>query len=229
MDWARPGLGTISLAVVRHPASRPGQRIGSLFVNYGGPGVAGVPAVKAAGADLDKLGHGRFDVVGWDPRGTGESTHVQCFANPPAQARFWGPDWSIPTTRQAAVRYLPKSTAFVKRCVALSGPLLTHDSTADTARDLNYLRQLVGDRRLNYRGLSYGTFIGETYANMFPHQVRAIVLDGVLDPFPFTTSTQAGIASSGADVNRVFAKLQSLGQAAGPARCALAAARATTS
>lgn len=71
LDWARPGLGTISLAVVRQLASRPGQRIGSLFVNYGGPGVAGVPAVKAGGADLDKLGHGRFDVVGWDPRGTG--------------------------------------------------------------------------------------------------------------------------------------------------------------
>jgi pimeloyl-ACP methyl ester carboxylesterase len=222
LDWARPGLGTISLAVVRHLASRPGQRIGSLFVNYGGPGVAGVPAVKATGADLDKLGHGRFDVVGWDPRGTGESTHVRCFANPRAQARFWGPDWSIPITRRAAVRYLPRSAAFVKRCVALSGRLLTHDSTADTARDLNYLRQLVGDRRLNYRGLSYGTFIGETYANMFPRRVRAMVLDGVIDPVPFTTSTQAGIVSTGADVNRVFAKLQSLCQAAGPARCALA-------
>ena len=71
LDWARPGLGTISLAVARHLASRPGQRIGSLFVNYGGPGVAGVPTVKAGGAELDKLGQGRFDVVGWDPRGAG--------------------------------------------------------------------------------------------------------------------------------------------------------------
>src|SRR5204862_386734 len=74
LDWARPGLGTISLAVVRHLASRPKQRIGSLFVNYGGPGVAGVPLVKAGGAELDRLGHGRFDVVGWDPRGTGACT-----------------------------------------------------------------------------------------------------------------------------------------------------------
>jgi pimeloyl-ACP methyl ester carboxylesterase len=222
LDWARPGIGTISLAVVRHLASRPGQRIGSLFVNYGGPGVAGVPIVKAGGADLDKLSHGRFDVVGWDPRGTGASTHVRCFANDRAQERFWGPDWSIPTTRQQSLAYLPKSAAFVNRCVALSGPLLAHDSTADTARDLNYLRQLVGDRKLNYRGLSYGTFVGETYANLFPHRVRAMVLDGVLDPVPYTTSTQAGITSSGADVTRVFAKLQSLCQAAGPARCALA-------
>ena len=222
LDWARPGVGSISLAVARHLASRPGQRIGSLFVNYGGPGVAGVPAVKAGGAELDRLGRGRFDVVGWDPRGVGASTHVRCFADARAQARFWGSGWSVPTTRPESVRYLPKAVAFVKRCVALSGRLLEHDSTADTVRDLDYLRRLVGDRRLNYRGLSYGSFIGETYANMFPRRVRAIVLDGVLDPVPFTTSTQAGTVSSGADTTRVFAKLQSLCQAAGPARCALA-------
>ena len=140
--------------------------------------------MKAGGAELDKLGQGRFDVVGWDPRGAGASTDVRCFANARAQARFWGPDWSIPTTRSESLRYLPKTVAFVKRCVALNGRLLSHDSTADTVRDLDYLRQLVGDRKLNYRGLSYGSFIGETYANMFPRRVRAIVLDGVLDPVP---------------------------------------------
>jgi pimeloyl-ACP methyl ester carboxylesterase len=178
--------------------------------------------VKEGGADLDKLGHGRFDVIGWDPRGTGASTHVRCFANARAEARFWGGDWSTPTTRRESLGYLPKTVAFVKRCVALSGRLLAHDSTADTVRDLDYLRTLVGDRRLTYRGLSYGTFIGQTYANMFPRRVRAIVLDGVLDPAPYTTSAQAGIASSTGDFDPVFAKLQSLCHAAGPARCALA-------
>ena len=176
----------------------------------------------ASESDLDALGGGRFDLVSWDPRGTGESTHARCFANDRAQARFWGRDWSTPTTRRESVRYLPKALAFVKRCVALSGRLLAHDSTADTVRDLDYLRRLVGDRRLNYQGLSYGTFIGETYANMFPRRVRAMVLNGVIDPVPFTTSAQAGIASSHADFDRVFAKLQSLCQAAGPPRCALA-------
>ena len=223
LDWARPSLGTISLAVVRHLASGPGRRIGSLFLNWGGPGVAGVATVKGASeSDLNAVGGGRFDLVSWDPRGTGESTHVRCFANARAQARFWDPDWSTPTTRRESVRYLPKALAYVKRCVALSGRLLAHDSTADTVRDLDYLRRLVGDRELNYRGLSYGSFIGETYANMFPRRVRAMVLDGVFDPVAFTTSAQAGIASSGADSYRVFAKLQSLCQAAGPARCALA-------
>ncbi len=222
LDWARPRLGTISLAVVRHLASRPKQRIGSLFVNYGGPGVAGVPLVKGGGTELDRLGHGRFDVVGWDPRGTGASTHVRCFANARAEAKFWGPDWSVPTTRPQSLRSLPKTLAFVKRCVALSGRLLAHDTTADTVRDLDYLRKLVGDRKLNYRGLSYGTVIGQTYANMFPRRMRAIVLDGVLDAVPFTTSTQAAIADSMGDFSLVFSKLQSLCQAAGPARCALA-------
>jgi pimeloyl-ACP methyl ester carboxylesterase len=177
----------------------------------------------ASKSDLDAIGGGRFDLVSWDPRGTGESTHARCFANDRAQARFWGPDWSgTPTTRRESVRYLPKALAFVKRCVALSGRLLAHDSTADTVRDLDYLRRLVGDRRLNYQGLSYGTVIGETYANMFPRRVRAMVINGVLNPVPFTTSAQAGIASTQADFARVFAKLQSLCQAAGPARCALA-------
>jgi pimeloyl-ACP methyl ester carboxylesterase len=211
------------LAVIRHRASGPGRRIGSLFLNWGGPGVPGVSMVKGASlSDLDALGGGRFDVVSWDPRGTGESTHVRCFANERSQARFWGRNWSVPTTKRASVRYLAKAVAFVKRCVALSGRLLAHDSTADTVRDLDYLRRLVGDRRLTYRGLSYGTFIGQTYANMFPRRVRAIVLDGVIDPVPYTTSTQAGIASTGVDFDLVFAKLQLLCQAAGPARCSLA-------
>ena len=223
LDWARPGMGTISLAVIRHRASGPGRRIGSLFLNFGGPGVPGVSMVKGASeSDLDAVGGGRFDLVSWDPRGTGESTHARCFVNDRAQARFWGPDWSTPTTRRESVRYLPKALAFVKRCVALSGRLLAHDSTADTVRDLDYLRRLVGDRRLNYQGLSYGTMIGETYANMFPRRVRAMVINGVIDPVPFTTSAQAGLASTQADFVRVFAKLQSLCQAAGPARCALA-------
>lgn len=77
LDWARPTGATISLAVIRHLASRPDRRIGSLFVNFGGPGEAAVPTVRAEGALLDAYGRGRFDVVGWDPRGVGASTHVQ--------------------------------------------------------------------------------------------------------------------------------------------------------
>jgi pimeloyl-ACP methyl ester carboxylesterase len=223
LDWSHPTGPQISLAVIRHRASDPRRRIGSVFLNWGGPSVPGVAYLRGLSESrLDALGGARFDLVSWDPRGTGESTHVRCFANDRAQARFWGPGWSIPTTTRESVRYLAKVEAFVKRCVTRSGRLLKHDSTADTVRDLDYLRRLVGDRRLNYRGFSYGTFLGQTYANMFPRRARAIVLDSVVDPVPFTTSAQASIADGETDLDLVFAKLQSLCQAAGPARCALA-------
>src|SRR5205807_10052923 len=92
LDWSNPSGPKISLAVIRHRASGPGRRIGSLFLNFGGPGVPGVAMLKGASkSDLDAIGGGRFDLVSWDPRGTGESTHARCFANDRAQARFWGP------------------------------------------------------------------------------------------------------------------------------------------
>ena len=212
----------IELSVIRHLASQPERQIGSLFVNFGGPGVAGVPKVKELGAALDKLGRGRFDVVSWDPRGTGESDHVVCFDAEHDQQRFWGHDWSIPTTRAEARRYLPKTVAFAQRCAARSGELLAHISTADTVCDLDYLRQLVGEQQLTYRGISYGTFLGQTYANMFQSRVRAMVLDGLVDAIAFTSGVAPSIASGITDANAVFDRFQALCQSAGPLRCTLA-------
>ena len=110
-----------------------------------------------------------------------------------------GPIGRYPTTPAESRRYVPQTVDYARRCEALSGALLAHISTADTVRDLDYLRQLVGDRQLTYRGLSYGTFLGQTYANMFPHRVRAMILDGVIDAVEFTKSVEAGIAKSEAD------------------------------
>jgi pimeloyl-ACP methyl ester carboxylesterase len=220
LDWRHPQGEQIELAVIRHRASRPRERIGSLFFNWGGPGVAGVPKVREMAKQLDAIGAGRFDVVSWDPRGTGGSAPVECFRSEKERTAFWG-RWSIPTTSAQSARFLPKAEAFVRRCTSRSGDLLAHVSTADTVRDLDALRQLVGDAQLNYRGISYGTFIGQTYAGMFPGRVRAMVLDGVLDPAAFTSETQRSIAASIADADLVFDKFQSLCQSAGP-RCALA-------
>jgi pimeloyl-ACP methyl ester carboxylesterase len=222
LDWNHPNGPEISLAVARHRASKPNERIGSLFINYGGPGVPGVPAVLAAGADLDKLGAGRFDVVGWDPRGTGDSTHIRCFENEKSMEQFWGEDWTIPTTRASEWSYVSKTLAYVVRCTVRSGSLLEHTSTADTVRDLDYLRQLVGDARITYRGLSYGTFLGQTYINMFPQHVRAIILDANIDPVPYTTSVEAALFNNGADTDLVFEKFLSLCEQAGQANCKLA-------
>ncbi len=223
LDWSRPDGRTIKLAIIRHLAGRPGRRIGSLFVNPGGP-AGSVQQVRDEGAALDAAGKGRFDVVGWDVRGAGESSHVRCFGSERRRAAFFD-GWSIPTTAAASRRYLRKTAALARRCGRLSGALLPHISLADTAHDLDYLRRLVGDRRLNFLGISAGTVIGQTYANMYPNRVRAMVLDGVLDPVTYTRGTEAGLANQLRYSDRAFAGFLSLCGRAGPARCALAGHR----
>jgi pimeloyl-ACP methyl ester carboxylesterase len=221
LDWRHPGGPSIGLAVIRHLASRPGQRIGSLFLNPGGPGDSGVAAVAGRGEALDAMTDGRFDIVGWDPRGSGGSAPVSCFADPSERASFWN-GLPVPTTRAEERRYLAKTIALAQRCGARNGRLLAHISTADTVRDLDHLRRLVGDRRLSFLGESTGTLIGQTYASLFPRRVRAMVLDGVEDPVRFTAGTAAALAQSFTDTDRTFEQFLALCQEAGPARCALA-------
>jgi pimeloyl-ACP methyl ester carboxylesterase len=223
LDWSRPHGATISLKVIRRLASRRGQRIGSMFFNPGGPGVSGVGTVSdpQEGAQLDRAAGGRFDIVSWDPRGTNASTPVRCFRSDTLQAKFWGSE-PFPITRAQSLAYLAKTVAYARRCRQLSGRLLAHISTADTARDLDRLRQLVGDRQLTYYGWSYGTFLGQTYANLFPGRVRAMVLDGVLDPVATVASMEARLANGVSSTDLVFAKFLSLCQRAGPVRCTLA-------
>jgi pimeloyl-ACP methyl ester carboxylesterase len=222
LDWRHPGGRTLALSVIRHLASRPDQRIGSLFFNPGGPGDPGVAEVAESGEVLDAMTGGRFDIVGWDIRGGGgASAPVLCFGDPGERASFWE-GLPVPTTRADERRYLPKTIALAQRCGARNGELLAHISTADTARDLDYLRRLVGDRRLNYLGRSFGTLIGQTYANMFPRRVRAMALDGVIDPVASARGIEAVLASGLADTDRVFDEFLSLCEAAGPSRCELA-------
>jgi pimeloyl-ACP methyl ester carboxylesterase len=220
LDWDHPNGRTISLALIRHLASKPDERIGTLFINPGGP-AGSVQKVKDDGADLDAAGQGRFDVVGWDIRGAGESRHVRCFRSEQRLARFFD-SWSIPTGKADSGRIRRKTAALARRCGRVSGRLLRHISTADTARDLDYLRRLVGDRRLTFLGISGGTFIGQTYASMFPRHVRAMVLDGLVDPVAFTRGNEPGYANQLANTDRAFEGFLSLCEDAGPARCALA-------
>jgi hypothetical protein len=141
LDWNHPNAPEIILAIARHRASKPNERIGSMFINFGGPGVAGVPAVLANGANLDKLGGGRFDVVGWDPRGTGDSTHNRCFENQKSMKQFWGEDWTVPSAPASELRYVPKTVAFVARCTARTGSFLGHTDLASTIRYLRPARE----------------------------------------------------------------------------------------
>jgi pimeloyl-ACP methyl ester carboxylesterase len=221
LDWRQPDGLTITLSVIRHLASHPEQRIGSLFFNPGGPGDSGVAAVANRGEALDAMTGGRFDIVGWDIRGSAGSAPVTCFADASERAAFWE-DLPVPTTRAEERRYLAKTIELAQRCGERNGELLAHISTADTARDLDHLRWLVGDRKLSYLGESFGTLIGQTYANLFPRRVRAMALDGVVDPVASAAGAAAVLASGLADTDRVFREFLRLCEAAGPDRCALA-------
>jgi len=121
LDWAHHGGRTITLSVIRHLASHPGQRIASLFVNPGGPHDSGVDAVASQGEALDAITGGRFAVVGWDPRGSGGSTPVSCFADSGEREAFWH-GMLVSTTPQDEQRYLAKSVALAQRCGARSQP-----------------------------------------------------------------------------------------------------------
>ena len=221
LDWDDPRGRTISLAVIRHLASKATQRIGTLFINPGGPGDTGVGLVRGDPSGIDALAGGRFDVVSWDPRGTNASTRVRCFRGHRAETRFWA-GASIPITRKASRRFRLKTAALARRCGRVSGWLLPHISTADTARDLDYLRRLVGESKLTFVGLSYGTYLGQTYANMFPGRVRAMLLDGIVDPVAYSKSAEARVASQAAGSDEVFARFLSLCARAGRTGCALA-------
>jgi pimeloyl-ACP methyl ester carboxylesterase len=128
---------------------------------------------------------------------------VSCFADSAQREAFWQ-GLPVPTTRRDEQRYLAKTVALARRCGERNGDLLTHISTADTARDLDYLRGLVGDSRLTFLGESTGTLLGQTYANMFPRRVRAMALDGLEDPVSYTADVATALASTLADADRVF-------------------------
>jgi pimeloyl-ACP methyl ester carboxylesterase len=178
LDYAKPKGRTIGIAVARSSSADAGRRIGSLLVNPGGPGASGIDLASYVSAQLPRGITSRFDVVSWDPRGSGRSSPVSCGSD--LDARF-APD-SAPDSPAELATLEQAAKTFVDACIAHSGSLLRHISTADTVRDLDVLRAALGDPQLTYLGFSYGTFIGTLYAQMFPDHVRALVLDGALDP-----------------------------------------------
>jgi pimeloyl-ACP methyl ester carboxylesterase len=220
LNWHRPAGQQIQLAVIRRLASDQEHLIGSMFVNPGGPGESGVELVRDKGSDFNTAGGGRFNIVSWDPRGTNRSDPVQCFTSPASEARFWR-GVHIPTTAAQSRAYARRATELARRCGQVSGQLLNNISTEDTARDLNRLRQLVGDQTLTYFGLSYGTLIGQIYANLFPTRVRAMLLNAVVDAVPWVKNAEARTTYQASSADAVFTQFVALCQGAGPARCAL--------
>lgn len=186
VDHGDPGGPQVDLAIARRPARQRDQRLGSLVFNPGGPGASGVDFVQA-GATFDDL-NDRFDIVSWDPRGVGQSAAVRCGDTAePYEALDWSPDTAAERTDLD-----DGARTVAEGCAAHGASLLAHLSTDDTAQDLDRLRQALGDEKLTYVGFSYGTYIGLRYAELFPAQVRAMVLDGVVDPTEDLAASLAG-------------------------------------
>ena len=179
LDYADPAGEQIVIGMNRLPARDPQQRIGSLIFNPGGPGGTASPliALEAAGLPLfDPQVRDHFDLIGLDPRGVGLSTPVRC------DASLWNDAPSLfpqDATGFAALR--AHTQAVGESCLALTGPLLAHLDTVSAARDMEQVRLALGGEPLNYLGLSYGTQLGATYAELYPENIRVMALDGALD------------------------------------------------
>lgn len=182
LDWDDPAGETATIALLRRPATE-GPAIGSLLVNPGGPGASGVDFIRdSADYAVDSELSARYDVVGFDPRGVGASTAVSCLDDAGLDSYLYdiapgerGSDEWIAAQRTS-------SAAFADACEQRSGALLPEVGTPSAARDLDVLRAALGDETLNYLGYSYGTFLGATYAGLFPDRVGRLVLDGAIDP-----------------------------------------------
>ncbi|MCT7353800.1 alpha/beta hydrolase [Streptomyces sp. 15-116A] len=179
LDWSEPDGKTIGLALIRAEATGD-DRLGSLLFNFGGPGGSGVSMMPSYADTVSKLRE-RYDLVSWDPRGVAASEGVRCRADKDIQAAESSVD-STPDTPAEERTFLADAVDFGKGCEDSAGELIGHVSTTDTARDLDRIRQALGDEKLNYFGISYGTELGGVYAHLFPKRVGRMTLDAVVDP-----------------------------------------------
>ena len=180
IDYAHPDGATLKLAVLKVVSTNPAKRIGSLAVNPGGPGASAVGYAKAADFIVSKAVRAAYDVVGLDPRGVGGSSPIKCLSDRESDT-FLGSD-PTPDDKAEEQQFADTAKAFADKCLANGGPLLGHVSTIEVAKDMDVLRAALGETKLDYLGKSYGTFIGSTYADLFPTKVGKFVLDGAVDP-----------------------------------------------
>ncbi|MFE7466040.1 alpha/beta hydrolase [Streptomyces sp. NPDC057499] len=179
LDYAKPDGDTIRLALIRAAAKDKNRRIGSLLFNFGGPGASGVATLPAFGTDYEKL-RARYDLVSFDPRGVGRSEGVKCENDQQLDARYEID--GTPDTSEEVNTLLESTKTYALACKQHSGKQLPHVGTTEAARDMDLMRQVLGDKKLYYFGISYGTELGGVYAHLFPKNVGRAVLDAVVDP-----------------------------------------------
>ena len=186
LDHDDPLGEQIAVSVIRLPAGDPAQRIGSLLLNPGGPGGSGVDFVRGVGQFLPLELRARFDIVGFDPRGVNYSTPLRCFETFD-EALAVLPPFPYPDLPEEEQIQGELDNQLAAACAQNGGAILEHMSTADVARDMDLLRGALGDEMLNFLGFSYGSVLGQNYANLFPSRVGRLVIDGVLDPIAWST------------------------------------------
>ena len=231
LDYDHPRGHQISLNLVRVPATDPERRLGAILVNPGGPGGSGVGFVLGFGPFLG-LAYGpevaeRFDLVGFDPRGVAGSTPIRCFRTVD-EAFGSRPPVAFPLTPEEEALFQQADRELARNCASRPSArrIARHMSTANAARDMDVIREGMGDEQLNFLGLSYGAFLGTTYANLFPDRVRSFALDGIDDPIAYV-NLEAEIpffarlrVDEGAQ--ETLERFFELCEAAAPGNCALA-------
>ena len=198
-DYGSPSQGTLKLAVAKSPAT--GHKLGSLFFNFGGPGAPAAIYVEAFGADLFPALNEHFDIIGMDPRGVGESQpSIDCKANQETEG-FYSEPFQTPENLDVGA-LVRKDKGYIQKCLSNNPGILPYVATANVARDMDGLRQAVGDSKLTYLGFSYGTYLGATYASLFPNKYRALVLDGPVDATKYANNPSQDLLEQTAGFER---------------------------
>ena len=180
LDYDKPGAASIDLALLKRPADNKDERLGSLFVNPGGPGVSGIGYAELAEVLFTEPVLEHYDIVGWDPRGVGDSTAISCMTD--AETDIYYETDGTPDNASEVRDLVRLNERFTKGCVQDGAELIPELGTFSSARDIDILRAAVDEPRLNYFGASYGTELGAIYAELFPQRVGRMVLDAALDP-----------------------------------------------
>ncbi|GLF94996.1 alpha/beta hydrolase [Streptomyces yaizuensis] len=176
LDYRDPGGRTVDVEISRSTASVPGKRLGALFLNPGGPGGAGVDFPYSSDLKLPKVLKERYDLIGFDPRGVGRSTPVACGLR--SQERMF----HLPYKPSTFAHDIAVTRNVADRCRAKYGTALRHFTTRETARDMEVIRAVLGERKLNFLGYSYGSYLGAIYTQLFPARSGRVVLDSAIDP-----------------------------------------------
>ncbi|ADD45715.1 alpha/beta hydrolase [Stackebrandtia nassauensis] len=176
LDYSDPHGEKIKIGLAKRPATKPDKRIGALVVNPGGPGGSGVDMVKNTTVGSKKMQE-RFDLIGFDPRGINTSTQIKC-EEADIEATF---DIGLPTTKKKFTKLAKANKKLADGCRKLTGPLFDHADNLHVVRDIEVIRKSLGEKKLNFLGYSYGTLMGQQYAEKYPTKIRSMVLDGNMD------------------------------------------------